>query len=114
FGGGVTEVAAVRAGTVTLTVACNRSGRVTLTGTLVEVLKPASSHAARQQRLLHYHLAPARGSATAGRRLTLTIKLPAAALQALARRATESAVFTATAVNASGTSRANTKLAKWP
>jgi hypothetical protein len=102
----------VKPGTVTLTLACNQAARVTLTGTLAEVLKAPGSHAARRQRVVHYRLGPTGGSATAGRRLTLTIKLPAAALQALARRAPESAVFTATVVNASGTSRASAKLAK--
>ena len=76
------------------------------------MLKATGSHPARRQRVVHYRLGPAGGSATAGRRLTLTTKLPAAALQALARKAPESAVFTATVVNASGTSRASTKLAK--
>lgn len=102
----------VKPGTVTLTLTCNQAARVTLTGTLAEVLKAAGSHTARKQRVVHYRLGPARGSATASRRLSLTIKLPAAALQALARKAPESAVFTANVVNANGTSRASTKLAK--
>jgi hypothetical protein len=46
------------------------------------------------------------------RRLSLKIKLPAGALQALARRAPESAVFTATVVNSSGTRPASTTIAK--
>ena len=102
----------VKPGTVTLTLTCNQAARVTLTGTLAEVLKATGSHAVRKQRVVHYRLGPARGSATASRRLSLTIKLPAAALQALAQKAPESAVFTANVVNASGTSRASTKIAK--
>jgi hypothetical protein len=102
----------VKPGTVTLTLTCSQAARVTLTGTLAEVLKATGSHAARKQRVVHYRLGPARRSATAGRRLSLTIKLPAAALQALARHVPESAVFTANVFNASGSSRASTKLGK--
>jgi uncharacterized protein YoxC len=103
-----------RPGTVTLTVACDQAARVTLTGTLAEVVKLPRVRSGRghrtARRVVHYRLGPARGSAKAGRRLTLTIKLPAGALRALAQRSTESAAFTATAVNAGGTSRASAKI----
>ncbi len=48
----------------------------------------------------------------AGHRLTLPIKLPAATLQALANKTSESASFTLTAVTSTGTSKATAAIAK--
>ncbi|HET6868071.1 MAG TPA: hypothetical protein VFH80_19315 [Solirubrobacteraceae bacterium] len=105
--------ATVQPGTVSLTVSCNQNAKVALTGTLSEVLASRGTRTAHAGRhVVHYRLGPARASAKAGRRLTLTVKLPAAALQALAKKISESAVFTLTAVNSAGTRKATATIMK--
>jgi hypothetical protein len=104
---------AVQPGTLSLTVTCNQNANVALTGTLSEVLvSPGARTAHAKRRVVHYRLGPARASARSAHRLTLTIKLPAAALQALAHKVSESAAFTLTAVNSAGTSKATASIAK--
>jgi len=51
-------------------------------------------------------------SVRAGRPLTLTVKLPAAALTALARNAAESVTFTVAAPNGNGTGGASAPIAR--
>ena len=64
-----------------------------------------------RQKSKSYKLGPVSGSVKAGKALTLTVKLPAPAVTALGHGATESASFTATDTNASGTGRATAKVA---
>lgn len=103
----------VQPGTVSLAVSCNQNAKVALTGTLSEVLVSRGTRTAHAKRhVVHYRLGPARASAKAGHRLTLTIKLPAAALRALANKTSESATFTLAAVNGAGTRKATTTITK--
>jgi hypothetical protein len=96
---------APKPGTVALVVKCDRATKVRLTGTLTQLIGAKPKHG--KQKSKTYKLGPVSGSLTAGRGLTLTVKLPAAAVRALGKRAKESATFTA--VIARG--RATTKIA---
>jgi hypothetical protein len=75
-------------GTVALKVTCGQAGKVKLTGRLVQVI--------RGQKSKTYKLGPVNGRVRAGRVLTISVKLPAAAVNALAGGARESATFTVT------------------
>jgi List-Bact-rpt repeat protein len=96
---------APKPGTVTLTVKCSQAGRVKLTGTLTQLIGAKPKHG--KQKSKTYKLGPVSRSLTAGRVLTLTVKLPAAAVSALGRGAKESAKFTAV----TGSVRATTTVA---
>lgn len=99
----------VKPGTLSLTVKCDQTGRVKLTGTLTQLIGKKPKHG--KQRSKTYKLGPASARVKAGRLLTLTVKLPAAAVTALGNGANESATFTLTATNANGAGRATAKLA---
>jgi hypothetical protein len=96
-------------GTVTLTLKCNRAGKVKLTGSLTQLLGAKPRHG--KQKSKTYKLGPVSGSVTAGKMLTLTVKLPAGAVSALRRGAKESATLTAVVVGPAGGGRAATKIA---
>jgi hypothetical protein len=100
---------AVKPGTLTLTVKCDQAGKVKLTGTLTQLIGQKPKHG--KQKSKSYKLGPVSGSAKAGKALTLTIKLAAAAVTALGRGAKESAIFTVTDTNANGGGRATAKVA---
>lgn len=97
--------AVTKPGSVSLIVRCNQAGKVKLTGTLTQLIgaKPKRG----KQKSKTYKLGPVTGSVKAGKALTLTVKLPAAAVTALGRGAKESAKFTVV----SGSARATTKIA---
>lgn len=95
----------IKPGTVSLVVKCIRAGKVKLTGTLTQLIGAKPRHG--KQKSKTYKLGPVSGSVTAGKALTLTVKLPAGAVSALGNGAKESAAFTA--VFAGG--RATTKIA---
>ncbi len=96
---------APKPGTVSLVLKCDQGGRVRLTGTLTQLVGAKPKHG--KQKSKTYRLGPVNGSVTAGRGLTLTIKLPAAAVSALGHGAKESAKFTAV----TGSARATTTVA---
>jgi hypothetical protein len=99
----------VKPGTLSLTVKCRHAGKVKLTGTLTQLIGTKPKHG--KQKSKRYKLGPVSGSMTAGRALTLTVKLPAAAVTALGRGAEESAMFTAVLTSASASGRATAKVA---
>ncbi|HUA71730.1 MAG TPA: hypothetical protein VMA96_11620 [Solirubrobacteraceae bacterium] len=99
----------VKPGTLTLTVKCDQAGKAKLTGTLTQLIGQKPKHG--KQKSKSYKLGPVSGSAKAGKALTLTVKLPAAAVTALGHGAKESATFTVTDTNGSGTGRATAKVA---
>jgi hypothetical protein len=102
---GKAKKGAPKPGTVSLSIKCNQAGSVKLTGTLTQLIGPKPRHG--KQKSKTYKLGPVSGSLKAGRSLTLTVKLPAAAVTALARGAKESGAFTAVL----GGGRATTKIA---
>ena len=99
----------VKPGTLSLTVKCNHAGKVKLTGTLSQLIGAKPKHG--KQKSKSYKLGPVSGSVTGGRALTLTVRLPAAAVTALGKRAKESAMFTAVLTSASGGGRVTAKVA---
>ena len=101
--------AVVKPGTLSLTVKCGHAGKVKLTGTLTQLIGTKPKHG--KQKSKSYKLGPVSGSVTAGRALTLTVKLPAAAVTALGKGAKESAMFTAVLTSASASGRATAKVA---
>ncbi len=99
----------VKPRTLALTVKCNQAGKVKLTGTLTQLIGAKPKHG--KQKSKAYKLGPVNGSVTAGRVLTLTVKLPPAALTALGKGAKEAATFTATVTGPHGTGRATARVA---
>ena len=85
-------------GTLSFVVRCDQAARVTLHGKLAEVVKP--KHGKKRHKT--FSLPTARGSAHAGVPLTVTIKLPRSALNALRTGAHESVKVTLTAPNVNG------------
>jgi hypothetical protein len=99
----------LKPGTLSLTVTCNQAGKVKLTGTLTQLVGAKPKHG--KQKSKTYKLGPVNGTVKAGKMLTLTVKLPAAAVSALGTGAGESATFTSAVTNATGTGRATAKVA---
>lgn len=95
-------------GTLSLRVKCNKAGKVRLTGTLTQLIGAKPRHG--KQKSKTYKLRPVSGAVRVGKVLTLTIKLPAAAVSALGHGARESAKFTAVVVGPVGGGRATTKI----
>ncbi len=95
----------VKPGTLTLTVKCGQAGRVKLIGTLTQLIGAKPRHGKQKSKI--YRLGPVNGTVKAGKVLTLTVKLPAAAVNALGAGAKESATFalslTGPGVNGRGT-----------
>jgi hypothetical protein len=100
---------AVKPGTLSLTVKCDQAGNVRLTGVLLQLIGAKPKHG--KQKSKTYKLGPVSGSVKAGRGLTLTVKLPPAAVSALGAGAKESVTFTVTASNGNGTGRAGARIA---
>ena len=92
------KAAKVTPGTLRLIASCDQVARVTLGGR-VRILTGTG----RRQRAKTVAVATVRIQSKPGHATALTIKLPAAALKALARRTRESASFTLSAVGAGGT-----------
>jgi hypothetical protein len=90
-------------GVLKLTAKCNQAVQLRLTGAITAKSKPKSKT---------FAISPIGATAKANRSLTLTVKLPKAALKALRKGATESAAFKLTVTNANGTSTARAKIAK--
>ena len=105
---GRTRRSAVKPGTLALSVKCDQAARVRLAGTLTRLLGKKSKH--RRQRARRTRLGPDVAAVSAGRSATLTLKLPSAALKALARHVKESVTVTVTATNADGTGEAATNI----
>ena len=94
-----------RPGTIALTARCDRATRVTLTGTLTR--RPTLRAGKRRPRPTVAKLGPVNATVKANRAVTLTVKLPTTAINALATMATESATFTLTST---GGGRATAKI----
>ena len=99
----------VKPGTLTLTVKCNQAGKVKLTGTLTELIGKKPKHG--KQKSKTYKLGPVSGAVKVGHALTLTVKLPAAAVTALGNGGKESATFTVVETGAGGGGRATARIA---
>ncbi len=80
-----------------------------VTTTLTQLIGPKPKHG--KQKSKSYKLGPVSGSAKAGKVLTLSIKLPAAAVTALGKGSKESGTLTVTETNGNGTGRATAKVA---
>ena len=93
-------------GTLSFVVRCDQAAGVTLHGKLTELLRPKHG----RKRGKSYSLPTARHSAQGQVGLTLTIKLPRAALRALVGRAHESVTVTLSATNANGTSTTQARI----
>ena len=88
----------------------SRSTRSALAGKLVEQLGKKRKHGSGHTKTLR--LGPIRGSVRGGVAVTLTVRLPGAALSALGRKVKESVTFTLSTTNANGTSVATSTNAK--
>ena len=99
----------VKPGTVSLSVKCDTAGKVRLTGTLTQLIGKKPRHG--KQKSKTYKLGPVGGAVKVGRALTLTVKLPAAAVTALGNGGKESATFTVVETGAGGGGRATAKIA---
>ena len=95
------------AGTLALRLTCNQAASVKLTGQVTALIGKKPKHG--KQRAKVFSVKPKRASVRSAVALTLTIKLPAAAIAALRHGAKESVAFTLTASNANGTSHTVTK-----
>jgi hypothetical protein len=95
-------------GTLTLTVRCARAGKVRLTGTLTQLIGRKPAHG--KEKTKTYKLGPVNRSLRAGRAVTLQVKLPAAAVSALAGGAKESATFTVVLTGRGGAPRGMAKI----
>lgn len=99
----------VAPGTLTLTVKCAQAGKVKLTGTLAQLIGKKRKHGSQKSKT--YKLGPAIAAVKAGRALTLTVKLPVAAVTALGHGGKESATFTVVETGAGGGGRATARIA---
>jgi Tol biopolymer transport system component len=99
-------------GVLQLTARCSQAANVTVTGLLTEVIKKKRKKRGKSKRSRPKTLrvAAVGGSADAGKLVTLTVRLPRAALSALKQGARESLAFTLTATNANGTDTATAKI----
>jgi hypothetical protein len=100
-----TGAPAIKPGTVSVSVKCNRAGKARLTGTLTRLVGQKPRHG--KQKSKTYKLGPVSGSVKVGKALRLTVKLPAGAVSALGHGARESARFTVVM----GSARATTTVA---
>ena len=93
-------------GTLTLKLSCNQAAAGTLSGKLTERIGKKPAHG--EQRAKTFSLRGTHVSLRAGVPIGLVIKLPADALTALSRGASESLTLTLTATNANGTRKVTT------
>lgn len=91
-------------GVLVTRVECNQAAKVTLSGTLVELLGKRPKHG--KQRSKVYQLGPLMTSVQASTETTLDVKLPSAALDTLAHMLKASVTLTLIASGAGGGSRA--------
>lgn len=96
-------------GVLTVTVDCNQAAKVTLTGQLTRLIGKKPKHG--RQRTTTSRLGPVTASVKVNRATSLTIKLPAQALQSLGHEATESVSLDLAATDANGTGHATAELA---
>jgi hypothetical protein len=97
-------------GAIAATVRCDQAAKVKLAGTLTEALRQKRKHGKRHS--VKFRLGPLGGSVSAGVQRTLLLRLPNAALTALAHRAKESATLILTAANANGTTTTKLTVAR--
>lgn len=97
-------------GTLALSVKCDQAAKTALAGKLVEQLGKKRKHGSGHTKTLR--LGPIRRSVRGGVAVTLTVRLPGAALSALGRKVKESVTFTLSTTNANGTSVATSANAK--
>jgi hypothetical protein len=95
-------------GVLTLTVRCDQAARVTITGTLNELIKMKTSrkHHRSTATGVAFRLGPVSASAKARTTLTITLKLPSAAIAGLRKKRKESVTLALTAKNANGSGKA--------
>ena len=101
-------------GGLELTARCDQPAQLLLAGKISAILKTNSSSPkpgkGKRPKTKTFQIKAVRASITASKSLTLSIKLPKAALTALKNQARESATFTLTATNADGTSTRTAKI----
>jgi List-Bact-rpt repeat protein len=95
-------------GTLPVTIRCDQATRATLTGVLTRLIGAKPQHG--KQRSTTSRLGPVHKALKAGRGVTVTLKLPTAAVTALAKRARESVTLRLSATNATGTVRVSARL----
>jgi hypothetical protein len=95
-------------GTVSVTLRCDQATTATLTATLTRLVGAKPKHG--KQRSVTSRLGPVKKTLKAARALTVTLKLPSAAVAALAKQARESLVFRLSAVNGNGTVHATARI----
>ncbi|MGZ4295561.1 MAG: InlB B-repeat-containing protein [Solirubrobacteraceae bacterium] len=88
-------------GTLSVTVRCDQAATVTLTGALTRLVGAKPKHG--KQRSVTSQLGPVKKAVKAGQAVTVTVKLPSAAVAALAKQVQESVTFRLSASNANGT-----------
>jgi virginiamycin B lyase len=98
------------AGTLALRLTCDQAAIAKLTGKVTALIGKKPKHG--KQRAKTFSVKPERTSVSSGVAITLTIKLPAAAITALRRGAKESVAFTLVVSNASGTSQTSAKITR--
>ena len=95
-------------------VRCDQAAQLLLAGKISAVLKTNSSSPktgkGKQPKAKTFQITALRSSITANKSLTLSVKLPKAALTALKNGVRESAAFTLTVTNANGTSTSTAKI----
>jgi hypothetical protein len=84
---------------------CNAAAGLTLSGTVTAKVK-------KRKHSQTFRVSTVHASITAGKSLTLTVKLPSGALKALAKGAHESVAFTLTATGANGSSTTTAKIGR--
>jgi hypothetical protein len=97
-------------GVLKLAVRCDQTAAVTLTGRITAVIK--LKRGKKRTQTMAFTISAVGGTATAGETLTMTVRLPKAALAALERGARESVLFALRATNANGTGTASAKIAR--
>jgi hypothetical protein len=97
-------------GTLALSVTCDQAAKTALAGKLVQQVGKKRKHGRGHTKTLR--LGPIRGSVRGGLAVTLTVKLPGAALSALGRKVRESVTLTLGATNANDTGVATATNAK--
>jgi len=93
--------------TLKLSVRCDQTAQLTLTGKITSI--PKGTRGRKRPKAKTFQIRAVTAHAPAGATVTLTVKLPAAALEGGAR---ESVTFTLVAVNANGTSTTTAKVAQ--
>jgi hypothetical protein len=92
-------------GKLILKIRCDQGAKLKLTGKLTEQLRKKGHHKKQRRHRKTFKLRAISKNLSAGRTITITLKLPKAALNALKRGGRESVALTLQATNSNGTSK---------